>query len=154
MPYPSTPQAISLEIGLQLQQADPELFQIVSGAEIPATLELAVMDGSLPDVAATPQERQEQANAARIAQLVESLPYGSQGYYQGDEYIPGAPGNVTAAFELEALAPDLAASMKLAATPVANSGMSAEDVAFVHAEMARSQVESLQLAAQAAQGVY
>ena len=153
MPYPSSPQAISLEIGLQLQQVDPELFAVVSGGDIPASLELSVMDGSLPDVAATPQQRQQEANAARIAQLVESLPYGSQGYYQGDEYIPGAPGNVTAAFELESLDPALAARLKAEATTATPGGMTAEDIAFVQAEMARNRTESLQRAAQSMQGV-
>ena len=146
MPYPSSPQAISLEIGLQLQQVDPELFAVVSGGDIPASLELSVMDGSLPDVAATPQQRQQEANAARIAQLVESLPYGSQGYYQGDEYIPGAPGNVTAAFELESLDPALAARLKAEATTATPGGMTAADVAFVNATMAANRV--------AAQGVF
>ena len=153
MPYPSSPQAISLEIGLQLQQVDPELFAVISGGDIPASLELAVMDGSLPDVAATPQQRQQEANAARIAQLVESLPYGSQGCYQGDEYIPGAPGNVTAAFELESLDPALAARLKAEAATATPGGMTAADVAFVQAEMARNRTESLQRAAQSMQGV-
>ena len=153
MPYPSSPQDISLEIGLQLQQVDPELFAVVSGGDIPASLELSVMDGSLPDVAATPQQRQQESNAARIAQLVESLPYGSQGYYQGDEYIPGAPGNVTAAFELESLDPALAARLKAEAATATPGGMTAEDIAFVQAEMARNRTESLQRAAQSMQGV-
>ena len=154
VPYPASPNAISLEIGLQLQQADPELFAVVSGGDIPASLELAVMDGSLPDVAATPQQRQQEANAARIAQLVESLPYGSQGYYQGDEYIPGAPGNVTAAFELESLDPALAAKLKAEATPAANGGLSAADVAFVQEEMARARMESMELANYSLQEIY
>ena len=155
MPYPSSPQAISLEIGLQLQQVDPELFAVVSGAEIPATLELAVMDGSLPDVAATPQQRQQEANAARIAQLTETNPYGSPGVYnEAGEYIPGAQPNVTAAFELESLDPSLAAKLKAEATPAANGGMSAADVAFVQEEMARARMEAVELANYSLQEIY
>ena len=118
LPYPSSPQAISLEIGLQLQQVDPELFAVVSGGDIPASLELAVMDGSFPDVAATPQQRQDAATAARIEELTASNPYGTAGYYdeQGD-LVPPVAGNLTAALELEALNPDLAARLKAEAQP-------------------------------------
>ena len=118
LPYPSSPQAISLEIGLQLQQVDPELFAVVSGGDIPATLELSVMDGSLPDVAATPQQRQQEANAARIEELTASNPFGTAGYYneQGD-LVPPTQGNLTAVLELESLNPELAARLKAEAQP-------------------------------------
>ena len=118
LPYPSSPQAISLEIGLQLQQVDPELFAVVSGGDIPATLELSVMDGSLPDVAATPQQRQEATNAARIEELTATNPYGTAGYYdEQGALVPPTQGNLTAALELEALNPDLAARLKADAQP-------------------------------------
>ena len=162
MPYPSSPQAISLEIGLQLQKADPELFQIISGGDIPATLELAVMDGSLPDVAATPQERQEQANAAQVQAILDrngGNPYGADGYYLNPSdpnptYVPKREMHATDAFTLEALDPALAAKLKAEAAPAATGGMSAEDVAFVRAEMARSRMESLELANYSLQEIY
>ena len=101
LPYPSSPDQIGVDLGLRLQQVDPELFQIVSGGGIPASLELSVMDGSLPDIAATPQQRQQEANAARIEELTASNPYCTAGYYneQGD-LVPPTQGNLTAALEL------------------------------------------------------
>ena len=118
LPYPSSPDQIGMDLGLRLQQVDPELFQIVSGGGIPASLELSVMDGSLPDVAPTQQERQDAANAARIEELTASNPYGTAGYYneQGD-LVPPTQGNLTAVLELENLNPDLAARLKAEAQP-------------------------------------
>ena len=118
LPYPSNPDQIGVDLGLRLQQVDPELFQIVSGGDIPATLDLSVMDGSLPDVAATPQQRQEATNAARIEELTASNPYGTAGYYdEQGALVPPTQGNLTAALELEALNPDLAARLKADAQP-------------------------------------
>jgi hypothetical protein len=156
VPYPSSPQAISLEIGLQLQQADPELFAVVSGADIPASLELAVMDGSLPDVAIPQADREAQARRAEAERLIAEGAFPTAGRYEGETYIPGREGSVTAQFAVEELAPDLAERERLrvaaeqASTP---GGMTAEDIAFVHAEMARNRTESLQRAAQSMQGV-
>jgi hypothetical protein len=118
LPYPSSPDQIGMDLGLRLQQVDPELFQIVSGGGIPASLELSVMDGSLPDVAPTQQERQDAANAARIEELTASNPYGTAGYYneQGD-LVPPTQGNLTAVLELENLNPELAARLKAEAQP-------------------------------------
>jgi hypothetical protein len=62
----------------------------------------------------------EQAREARIDQLSALQPYGTQGQYDAQgNYIPGAAGNLTAAVELEALAPDVAAALKAKAQPAA-----------------------------------
>ena len=118
LPYPSSPDQIGMDLALklQLQMAEPELLQILQG-NAPARLELAVMEGTLADVAPTQQERADAATAARIEELTATNPYGSLGVYQGDEYIPGAQGNLTAVLELEALNPDLAARLKAEAQP-------------------------------------
>ena len=146
MPYPSSPQSISMELGFQLQQVDPELFAVVSGAEIPATLELAVMDGSLPDEAATPQQRQQEANAAQVQAILDrngGNPYGVQGYYQNPDdansYIAKREKNLTDSMLLESLDPQLAAQMELQANPpqAAPGALSAADAAWVNAEAQR-----------------
>ena len=118
LPYPSSPDQIGVDLGLRLQQVDPELFQIVSGAALPASLELAVLEGTLADAAPTQQERADAATAARIEELTSSNPFGQAGYYdeQGD-LVPPVAGNLTAALELEALNPDLAARLKAEAQP-------------------------------------
>ena len=96
---------------------DPELLQILQG-NAPARLELAVMEGALADVAPTQQERADAATAARIEELTASNPFGQAGYYneQGD-LVPPVAGNLTAALELEALNPELAARLKAEAQP-------------------------------------
>ena len=120
LPYPSGTDQINAQPSLvmRLQQIDPELFQIVSGAPIPASLELAVMDGTLADAAPTQQERADAATAARIEELTASRPFGQSGYFddQGN-LVPPVAGNLTAAMELEALNPELAARMKAESQP-------------------------------------
>jgi hypothetical protein len=120
LPYPSSPDQIGVDLGLRLQQTDPELFQIVSGAPIPASLELAVMDGTLADVAPSQQERADAATAARIEELTASNPFGQAGYYnEQGELVPPVAGNMTAAMELKSLNPALAAQLEAAAQPAA-----------------------------------
>jgi hypothetical protein len=114
---PDSIQELGADQLIQLQTSDPELFQLLSNTA-PAELELAAMSGELPDAAPTPQQRQEQANQQRIAELVESNPFGKQGYYAEDgSYIPAVQGSVTAQFELESLDPELAARLRAEATP-------------------------------------
>jgi hypothetical protein len=123
LPYPSSPDQIGVDLGLRLQQTDPELFQIVSGAPIPASLELAVMAGTLAEVAPSQQELRDVTNAARIEELTASNPFGQAGYYnEQGELVPPVAGNMTAALELEALNPELAAQLKAAAQPAAQQG--------------------------------
>jgi hypothetical protein len=123
LPYPSSPDQIGVDLGLRLQQTDPELFQIVSGAPIPASLELAVMAGTLAEVAPSQQELRDVANAARIEELSRDNPYGKAGFYDAEgNLVPPVAGNMTAALELEALNPELAAQLKAAAQPAAQQG--------------------------------
>ena len=146
-PYPSSPDQINAQpsLGLRLQQIDPELFQIVSGAPIPASLELAVMDGTLAEVAPSQQELRDVANAARIEELTASNPFGRAGYYnEQGELVPPVAGNMTAAMELESLNPVLAAQLKAAAQPAAaTGGMSAEEANRVNAHAFRLRMESM-----------
>jgi hypothetical protein len=108
VPYPSSASSISMELGFQLQQVDPELFQIVSGAEIPATLELAVMDGSLPDVAIPQADREAAANRAEAERLIAEGAFPQLGYYTPEgSYVEGREGNFTNQMLVKDLAPDL-----------------------------------------------
>ena len=121
---------------LQLLNRDPELHQLLSGAA-PAELELQVITGTWADIAETPQQRQEQATAARIAELVAMTPFGSQGSYAEDgSYTPGLPTSLTAQMELQSLAPELAAQLQAAVQPPApQQGLTAEGAAFVNQQL-------------------
>lgn len=81
----------------------------------------------------------EQARDARVEELIAQLPYGSQGRYLEDgSFVPGQPMNLTAAMELEALAPEKAAAVKLQAQPpVATGGLSEADALWVNQEAMR-----------------
>jgi len=149
LPYPSSPDAISMELSLRLSEQDPELLQILSG-NAPARLELAVMDGSLADVAATPAERQAAANAERVAELLAMAPAGRPGFYRevpnGEPvYVPPTAPNVTALMELQSLDPEAAQREQLQAIPPKQTGLSEADAAWVNAELQR--IASLNLAA-------
>ena len=134
--YPTSPDELGMDITLRLQQADPELLQLLQG-NAPASLELQVLDGSLPDATLTPAQRQEATKSARIAELVAMNPFGTPGVYSEDgTYIPGQPTSLTALFELAALDPQLAAQLKTAATPPApQQGLTQEGANFVNAQL-------------------
>jgi hypothetical protein len=119
LPYPTDAKQISVDLALKLQMADAELLQILQGTA-PASLELAVLEGTLADAAPTQEERADAATAARIAELTATNPFGQAGFYteQGD-LVPPVAGNMTAALELESLDPALAAQLKAAAQPAA-----------------------------------
>jgi hypothetical protein len=132
---PDTLEGFPADQYLSLQSNDPDLFALLSGTA-PAELELAALSGSLPDATLTPAQRQEQNNAARVQQLVEAQVFGTPGHYEGEQFIPGQPGNVTLQFELESLAPQLAAQLKAAATPTANpQGLSQEGANYVNTRL-------------------
>ena len=59
----------------------------------------------------------EDRNAERVEWLKSQKPFGVPGRYEGENFIPAQPPNMTLAFELEALAPEVAAEMKAEATP-------------------------------------
>jgi len=146
LPYPSSADQIGVDLALKLQMVDPELLLILQGSNLPASLELAVLEGTLADAAPTQQERADAAKAARIEELTTSNPFGTPGYFDADgELVPPVPGNTTAAFELESLDPALAARLRAEAQPAAATiGMSAEQANFVNAEMYRARMESLE----------
>lgn len=135
-PFPKALKDLSVEQRMRLAEADPDLAAVMGGTAT-AALEASVLDGSFPDSYTAPT--QEQINAARIAELEAALPFGSLGRYnEAGEYIAGAPGNLSAALELEMLAPERAAALKLAAQPpVAQPGaLTADGAAFVNARIA------------------
>lgn len=59
----------------------------------------------------------DEQKADRIAELTQSNPYGKAGFYEGDEYVPPVPPNITACLELETLNAELAAKLKAEAAP-------------------------------------
>lgn len=137
-PYPTTANQLTPEVALQLSGTDPELYSVINGTAS-ARIQLQIAEGSFPDAIPSPAEQAELNRQARIEELVASNPYGKQGYYAGDAFIPAVPGNLTAALELEALAPEQAAALKLAATPLQQpQGMTQAQADWVNAEMQRN----------------
>lgn len=133
---------------MEIEAADPELVSLLNGAA-PAALRLAALTGELSDSIPSPQERQAADRQGQITKLLEASdgnPYGSAGYYNdAGEFVPGRPGNMSAAVQLEILDPQMAAVLKAQAMPAAPAtGMNAEQVAFVQAEANRIRQESLQ----------
>jgi hypothetical protein len=91
------------------------------------------------EIAAFTPRTPEQAKAERIEELIAANPYPTQGVYLADgSYQPGKGGNLTAALELEALAPERAAALKMAAQPPKPQAgaLSSEGAAFVNAGLA------------------
>ena len=152
---PDSLEELPLSDQLALSSADPDLHSLLSGTAT-AELELAALSNQL-DAAPIPQaDREAQARRAEAERLIADGAFPTAGRYEGETYIPGREGSVTAQFAVEELAPDLAERERLrvaaeqAPTP---GGMTAADVAFVQAEMARNRTETLQRAAQSMQGV-
>ena len=149
------PDPIDLPPQILLSSADEELHSLLSGTAT-AELELAALSNQL-DAAPIPQaDREAQARRAEAERLIAEGAFPTAGRYEGETYIPGREGSVTAQFAVEELAPDLAERerSRVAAEQASTAGgMTAEDVAFVQAEMARNRTESLQRAAQSMQGV-
>jgi len=140
--YPATAADITAEQRLHLARHDEELGLILSG-DAPVELELQVLEGTLADEVLPLAVREDQARQARIAELEAANVYGKPGYYTADgEYVEPTPGNLSAALELEALAPDRAAALKLAAAPPKANPTMADDIARANA-IATDRVESL-----------
>ena len=134
-----------------LQAADPEMFALLSNTAS-ADIELAASTNAMAAAAPTAQERQDVAIQERIAELTKANPYGKAGYFEGDQLIAPTPGNMTAALELEALSPELAAKLKAEARPAApQEGLSVEAANRVNAEAFRLRMESMDRANQALQ---
>jgi hypothetical protein len=141
---------LELSDQLALQSNDPDLHALLSNTAT-AELELAVMDGSLPDVAIPQADREAQARRAEAERLIAEGAFPTAGRYEGETYIPGRQGSLTAQFTVQALAPDLyeAESLRVAAEQAQqkpSAAMNEEAVAFVNATMAANRA--------AAQGVY
>ena len=105
-----------------------------------AQLGLAEMTVDLrAEIAAFTPRTPDEAKRERIEELIAAQPYGAQGYYnESGDFVPGAQGNMTAALELEALAPERAAALKLQAQPPkpAEGALSAEGAEFINARLA------------------
>lgn len=135
---------------LEIQQRDPELVSLLSG-EAPAALRLQALTGELADAAPTVEQQAAAATEQQIAAILEATggnPYGQASHYNdAGELVGGRSMDLTAALQLEALNPELAAQLKLMAAPAAApTGMNAEQTAFVNAELTRARMESLQAA--------
>ncbi len=129
-----------------LEQADGELFALL-GNTANAETELAALNNTLAAAPITPEERQQQANAERVAELLAMAPAGRVGRYEGDQYIPPTAPNVTALMELEALDPIAAQREQLQAmAPQQGNGLSTEDAQWVREEMERARQESAEIA--------
>lgn len=134
-------------VAMEVARRDPDLVALLSGSA-PAALRLAALTGELPDSAPTAEEQATASRTAEITKILEASdgnPYGSPSYYDEEgKFVPGRPGNMTLSMQLEAIDPSMAAQLKLNATPAAPAeGMSAEQVAFVNAELSRARVQSL-----------
>lgn len=119
LPYPSSPDAIGVDLGLKLQDQDPELWQVLTG-NAPASLELQVMEGTFADSAPTPQERQETDRKAEIAAILQrndGNPFGCLAHHDGERWIEHRQRHDTDSFRLMQLDPALAERLKLQANP-------------------------------------
>ena len=128
---------------MRIAAADPELVALLSG-QAGASLRADALSGVLAAAVPSEAERMDAARAARIAELTESNPFGSAGFYRGEEFVPPTSGNVTAQMELLAIAPEIAARLQAEAQPaVASGGLTAEQANFVNAEAHRLRLESI-----------
>ena len=128
---------LSVSEQMQLQERDPMLLQIISGAA-PASLELQVLDGSFADTAPDQQAIQAAAANAEVEQLIAEGAFPTQGYYQEDgSFVPPTPGNLTAQLRIAALDQQRYEQEKLKAIPPKQTGLSEQDAAWVNAEAAR-----------------
>ena len=141
---------LELSDQLALQSNDPDLHALLSNTAT-AELEMAAINNQL-DAAPIPQaDREAQARRAEAERLIADGAFPTAGRYEGETYIPGRQGSLTAQFTVQALAPDLyeAESLRVAAEQAQqkpSAAMNEEAVAFVNATMAANRA--------AAQGVF
>ena len=147
---PDSLEELTISDQLALSSADVELHSLLAGTAT-AELELAALSNQL-DAAPIPQaDREAQARRAEAERLIAEGCFPTAGRYEGETYIPGRQGSLTAQFTVQALAPDLyeAESLRVAAEQAQlkpSAAMNEEAVAFVNATMAANRA--------AAQGVY
>lgn len=128
------------ELGLTEQEllkgADPELYALLANTAT-AVLEMSALNGTLPEQAISPQERQDAEINAEIQHLSAVNPFGGPGSYSEDGvFTPGPKPNLTNQIRLQMLAPELAGSLEAAAAPpVANQGMTQEECDRVNAQL-------------------
>ena len=148
---PDSLEELTLSDQLALSSADVELHSLLSGTAT-AELELAALSNAL-DAAPTPQQRQQEANAAQVQAILDrngGNPYGVQGYYQNPDdpnsYIAKRERNLTDSMLLESLDPQLAAQMELQANPPQQTGLTQDAANFVNQEAARLRTEAMNAA--------
>lgn len=134
-----------------IERRDPELVSLLRGTAS-AALRADALVGVMPEVALSEAERAEAALQEQIRQLTASNPYGKAGRYEVDgTFVEPQPGNLTAAMQLEAIAPEVAARLKKEAQPAAApTGLSQEAANWVNQEAMRMRQESMVMAQQAA----
>jgi hypothetical protein len=103
---PESLEGLSAGAQIQLQNADPELFQLL-GNTAPAELELAAMNHQLGDAATPPADREAAQRRAEAERLIAEGAFPTPGRYEGETYIAGREGNLTQQFAVQSLAPDL-----------------------------------------------
>jgi len=129
---------LALSDQVRLLESDVELHSLL-GNTASAELEMAALSNQL-DAAPIPQaDRIAAANKAQVEQLIADGAFPTQGRYEGEQYIPGLPGNVTAQLLISSLDPQRYEAEMLRATPVKQTGMTQEEVNRVNARVASMQ---------------
>ncbi len=131
---------------MSLKKQDPDLFQLLSGSAS-AELELAALEGSLPEVAVPAEQREAQAKAARVQEILAQHPGGSLGRYETNAdgqsvYIEGTAPRLDLLMELATLDPQAHAQQELIRKGP-QPEPSAADQAQAAASAAAQRVESL-----------
>ena len=108
----------NLAEALRLTEVDPELVSLLNGTA-GAALRADALQGSINAAPPTAEQLRDEAMSAQIDALMASNPWGTPGRYEGDQYIPPTEGNMTAQFQLAALAPEIAEKMQKVSAPAA-----------------------------------
>jgi hypothetical protein len=132
-PLPSEWSDLPLHQQIAIRDADPQLAAVMSGQPLPPALELAVANGSWPDVMPAGPSEEEQRQQ-QIAQLLS----------QGNPYMPGPAGNLTTALRLEQVAPEIARQQQQLAAPyVRQAAEQAQQERAQRAQLAQSQSQQV-----------
>jgi hypothetical protein len=100
------PGQLNVTQGMQLQAADPELYAVLSGQPLPASLEIALLSGTFPAEQPAPPSPEQQRAA-----VVQALTQGGT----VNPYLPG--GSLSAQLQLAQADPAVAEQLRLAAFP-------------------------------------
>lgn len=134
----------------QLLRNDPELHALLAGTAN-AELELAAISNELAEQVASPEQRQEQAKAARVAEILALNPGGEPGRYLEDgSYQEPKPANLSLMAELASLDKAAFEAQELIRKPPA-AAPDAQQQAAQRQAQAEAHAQSLNHAASLAQ---